>query len=138
HMQRGNRTEAGSRQRQPDFNASSRMLRSGDGNQNAEFGTAPRLPLMLAAGDSDRDRAFKSRDDFGDLLVWLNPDDKETVTFPRLAGHRLFGRLLLHPGDNIDTGSADTRLCALDLGRSSCLFNDRFERCTRTLTALHR
>src|SRR6516225_8446575 len=114
------------------------MLRSGDGNQNAEIGAAGRLASMLSPRGSDRDGAFKSRDDFGNLLVRLNPDDEETVTFPRLDGDRLSGRLLLHPGSNVDSGSGDIRFCALDLGGSGRLLNDRFELRARTLMALRR
>ena len=41
---------------------------------------------MLAPRDGDRDRAFKSRGDFGDLLTRrLNSYDKEAVTFFRLC-----------------------------------------------------
>ena len=62
------------------------MPRSGDRHQNVEMGIAGRLRSMLAPRDGDRDRAFKSRGDFGDLLTRrLNSYDKEAVTFFRLC-----------------------------------------------------
>src|SRR5260370_42379616 len=100
------------------------MARSGDGDQNVQLGTANRLRSMLSPRDGDRDWALKSRDDFGDFLIWLNPDGKESVTLPRLHGDCSLGQILLHPGGNVASGPGNIGLRALDLGRSRGLLNN--------------
>jgi len=74
-----------------------------------------------------RDGAFKRRDNVGDFLVRLGPDDQQAVSFSRLDGDCPFRRLLLRSGGDIGVGPADIACCGLDLGGSGRVLDDRFE-----------
>ena len=73
-----------------------------------------------------RDGAFKRRDNVGDFLVRLGPDDQEAVSFSRLDSDCSYRRLVLHSSGNIGAGPADIACCALDLGGSRRVPDDRF------------